>query len=469
MKKSDQLKKEVDDLLDEVEALQNVAAKHDDGKGREFNEQEQARWTEVMAKDTGVLAVKQEELKQAEIREEEKRRVRSVRDSLNATNPVFDSTGAGPAGGIPAIPSNVRHISPTLKAFTGNGNREQAQKDAYDCGLWFKSYLMRNHRPEVAQAARDKVIARRGIEWFNTQNETTPTDGGYLVPPEFERAVIVYREQVGVARKLARVIPMSSDTWTGVKQSSGTTVYYPGEEGAITPSSAALSRYTLTAKKRAILSYVSSELRDDAMVSVMDLLASDMGHQFGLQEDKEFVKGDGTGTYGGVQGVRPAVIAATASVATASSATTWATLALADFLAAMSLLQDKYRGLQLSWLCSGPFKWQAMDRLALAQGGAVAVDVVSGQPRPMFLGYPVEISDRMPTTTATATVAALFGAFGNAVTLGNRSGIEVMLSEHYAFNTDQIAVRATTRYDINCHEEGDTSTAGAIVGLATHS
>lgn len=463
MKKSDQIKKSIDDALIQAEALQNIASKEE----RELTADEQSTWDGLMAKETGQVAVLEGEFKKAQVFEEEQRRVRATRDLITAQSPTFDTTGTGPA--TPAIPSSVRVLPQKLKAFRGNGDLGQAQRDAYDCGLWFMSLMLRGSRPEAAQSAREKLIARRGAEWYATQSESVPADGGYLVPPQFEAAVIVYREQVGVARKLARVVPMISDTWTGIKQSSGTTVYYPGEEGAITPSSLALGRYTLTAKKRAILSYVSSELNADNIVPIMDLLATDMGHQFGLKEDQEFVAGDGTSTYGGVQGVKPAVTAATASVATASSASTWATLTLADFFSCLSLLGDKYRGLPLAWLCSGPFKWQTMDRLALAQGGAVAMDVINGQPQPMFLGYPVMISDRMPTTTAVSTIGALFGAFGNAVVLGDRAGIGVAVSEHYLFNTDQIAVRATARYDINVHEEGTTAAAGAIVGLSTHS
>ena len=468
MKKSDEIKKSMDDLLIRAESIQNVAAKANEGAGRDLTEDEQKSWNDIMAKETGQIAKLEGELKAALLLEEEQARLRSLKATLNTPNPVFDQTGGQQS--TPPVPLNIRLLTPNLKAFQGAGDKIQAQKDAYDTGLWFKSYLLRGSRPEVAQAAREKLIARRGMEWFATQNETTPTDGGYLVPPQFENAVIVYREQVGVARRLARVVPMSSDTWTGMKQTSGTTVYYPGEEGAIPDSDANFSRYTLSAKKRAILTYVSAELRDDALVSVMDLLAQDMGHQFALKEDQEFVAGDGTSTYGGVQGVRPAVIAATASVySPTADEDAWSEVTLATLLAGVSLVADKYRGLPLSWLISAPAKWQIMDRLALAQGGAIMQDIVNGQPQFQFLGYPVVLSDRMPTTEAVSQVFALFGAFGNAVTIGDRSGISIAVSEHYKFNTDQIAVRGTTRYDINVHEAGSTSAAGAIVGVATHS
>ncbi len=108
-------------------------------------------------------------------------------------------------------------------------------------------------------------------------------------------------------------MPVSTDTFSYPKQTSGTTVYYPGEEGSITASDLDFGRVNLTMKKRAIYSLVSNELKDDAMVSIVDLLAQDMGYQFALKEDSEGIIGDGTSTYGGVQGIRPALIAATAS------------------------------------------------------------------------------------------------------------------------------------------------------------
>ena len=64
-------------------------------------------------------------------------------------------------------------------------------------------------------------------------------------------------------------------------------------------------------------------------------------------------------------------------------------------------------------------------------------------------------------------MAALFGAFGDCAILGERTGIRIATSEHVAFTTDQIAVRGTVRYDIKVHEQGNTSTAGALASLKT--
>lgn len=460
MKKSDEIRKAIADATDRAEALVNLA-KDKDGKERELNADEQKTWSAIMAKDTGELATLEGQLQTALAHEAEVDRLRAARTTNSTPTPVYNQNGT-PAGADGAsLPNSVRVINPTLKAFAWAKDKDTNLRNAYDCGLWLKATIRRD------QASIDALAARRG-DWMATFNENNPQDGGYLVVPEFERSIITYREQVGVSRRLARVIQMGSDTYTFQKQSGGTTVYYPGEEGSITASDFDVSRVSLVAKKRAILSYISNELNADAMISIVDLLTSDMGHQFALQEDKEVILGDGTSTYGGVFGLKPAITAATAGVSQAATGNDlWSELTYADIAACMSKISDKYRNMPLAFVCSAPFKWQVFDRLALAQGGSLTINMIDGVPQAMFDGYPVIVTDRMPTTTAAATICAMFGSFENCLILGERAGIRIATSEHVGFTTDQIAVRATTRYDVKVHEQGDTSTAGALAALKT--
>ena len=451
MKKSDVLKAKIAELSDKAEALVNIAEK----EGRELTAEEQTEWSGIMDKDKGELAKAEADLKSALAHEAEVARLRAAREVINIAPPVYANAQQKAA----VTADNYRVVTPNLKCFKG----ADSARDAYDCGLWIKA-----SRGDLA--AREKVASRRGETWLATLNETTPTSGGYLVPAPLQNALIVYREQVGVARRLCKVIPMSSDNLTFVKQTSGASVYYPGEEGQITASSQAFGSVTLQAKKRACLGYISSELMDDAIVSAMDIMVSDMGHQLALQEDKEFILGDGTSTYGGVVGVKTALTAATASlVSAATNNDTWPEITYADLAKAMAGVADTYRGLPMAWLCSAAFKWQVFDRLTLAQGGALEQSMINGVPGAGFAGYPIVVSDRMPTTTAAATLCAIFGAFGNAVAIGDRNEVRFATSEHLKFDYDQTAVRATVRYDLVVHQEGDTSTAGAIIGFKTAS
>ncbi|WP_442481886.1 phage major capsid family protein [Aeoliella sp. SH292] len=143
-----------------------------------------------------------------------------------------------------------------------------------------------------------------------------------------------------------------------------------------------------TVAKRGIFAYISNELQADAVVPVTDMLAAEMGHAFALQEDREFILGDGTSTYGREVGLNNAIGSAGVFTNTTDDHDAWAELTLSDFYGTMSLIPDKFRvDGQLAWLCSAAFKWQVMDRLTAAVNGAGTTVVVDGQPRAMFLGY----------------------------------------------------------------------------------
>ena len=51
--------------------------------------------------------------------------------------------------------------------------------------------------------------------------------------------------------------------------------------------------------------------------------------------------------------------------------------------------------------------------------------------------------------------------------MGDRLAVNFATSADFAFDEDVLTLRATTRYDVQVHEPGDASNAGAYVGLAT--
>jgi len=77
------------------------------------------------------------------------------------------------------------------------------------------------------------------------------------------------------------------------------------------------------------------------------------------------------------------------------------------------------------------------------------------------------LADVLPKTQANSQLCAYFGALELGTTMGDRRPTEIAVSEDRYFESDQIGVRGTTRFDINCHDVGDSSAAGAIVALKT--
>lgn len=145
-----------------------------------------------------------------------------------------------------------------LARYGGFSSEEQAK----DFGLWALATIA--GRPEAKQA-----LAGRGKGLAESVNST----GGALVPEEFSRVLIDLLQKYGVFRRNARVIPMSTDRLILPKINSDVTVYSPGESGTITESNPTFSNVQLVANKLCSLTAISSELEEDAAVSVGVILA----------------------------------------------------------------------------------------------------------------------------------------------------------------------------------------------------
>lgn len=123
------------------------------------------------------------------------------------------------------------------------------------------------------------------------------------------------------------------------------------------------------------------------------------------------------------------------------------------------------------WYCSPNFHDGTMRKLAYAAGGTDGTQVVNGIPQLTFKGYPVELTEVMPSTDSNSQVACLFGNLQKAAMFGDRRGTTITFSEHAVVNSqsvfeqDEIAVRGTERFDINVHDVGTSTVAGPIVGL----
>jgi len=365
--------------------------------------------------------------------------------------------------GKPVIHTAYRHAP--LKAFKG----ENASKNAYDAGRWLQATLL-GHGPSVQYCADHNLPIRSAMDIQNAHSEGVNTKGGFLVPDEMDRTIIDLREEYGVARQECRISPMASDTKTQSRRTGGLTAYFIGEGNIITESDKSWDQIKLVAKKLAALTRMSSELNEDAVISLGDDFAREMAYAFAEKEDDCLFNGDGTSTYGGIYGVRPKIIDGThtAGAVDVSTAThnLFSEIDAADLLGMMAVL-PRYAERNAKFYCSKLAYTQVFQRLTSALGGNTISDVEAGTGL-NYLGHPVVISQSMPGGAATDynnLAMILFGDMSMAATMGTRRGTTVAISEHHFFDTDEIAVRGTERFDINVHDLGDTSTAGPIVAL----
>ncbi len=384
------------------------------------------------------------------------------------------------------IPAECKVYS-ELKAFTAKsvpGSTFAADERAFRFGMWALSCLGKEWATKWCD---EQGIGRQERKFSDDlmqklHSEGTNSAGGYLVPPEFGQDLIILREKYGVARRIANVVPMQSDTRTDPRLQSSLTSYFVAEGAAGTESTTSWDQVRLTVKDLMVLTRVTAQVNADSIINWSDRLATECAYQFALKEDQCMFVGDATSTYGGITGVTTqltnkwtAATAGTINGITKASSTTLASLALADFESALGSLPVYAQARNPVWVTHSFTYYSTMLRLALAAGGVTSMEVNTGNraPRPVFLGYPVEFSQVMPSATAATTIFALLGDFSLGVSFGDRQQSMISFSEHASvgsqsvFERNEIAVRAVERFDINVHDVGDGTTPGPIVAVAT--
>jgi HK97 family phage major capsid protein len=336
----------------------------------------------------------------------------------------------------------------TVKHFKG----PNAEADAYTSGRFLMAAIG-NHEPSKMW------LKDHGIQMAHSSDDNSK--GGYLVPEVLENAMIDLKEEYGQFRQYARNWPMSSDVSLIPRRVSGFTTYFVGQNDTITPSDTVMDQVRLEAKKLAAMTQFSSELNEDAIISVADFYAREFAYALAVKEDQCGFLGDGTSTYGGIVGLDTALAAG--SLATATGITTAATLTITHFEACVAKL-PRFPGIQPAWYMHNSIYHTTAGRLQFAAGGN-AVSDLAGMSQLQFMGYPVRLINAMPSAAATNVKVAFFGDLAMAATMGTRRGVTLRADESIYFAQDALALRVTERFDINIHERGTASAAGPIVAL----
>lgn len=354
------------------------------------------------------------------------------RNSLQAVQDKLDAAKAAKA-----VPQASSIVEPAQIEDSKEDNKEviparvknqrskhfASSEDAFKSGMWLAA-LGGNRR------AKDFVAA---------QNIGTPADGGNLVPDPLSDALINLMEQRGAARQACQRVVMSADTWTVPKVTAHATVYYPAEAAAITESDLAFSQVQLTAKKLAALVKMSTEVTEDSIVDIMNVVVESIAYSIALEEDKNLFNGV-------AGGVNTSGIAGNASVDDTNVASAGA-LALSDLTACASGIGNPIIGAQNAWWMSPVIFNSVVRDLVNAAGGNTIADLEGGQ-RPLLLGYPVNFVSALPSAPASGELVAVFGDLRLGAYFGDRRALNFKtLSELYMEN-DQLGVVATERIDI---------------------
>lgn len=293
------------------------------------------------------------------------------------------------------------------------------------------------------------AYARRGksaldSRFLNALQVGTNSEGGYIVPQEFETKLTAALQDINEVRQWCNVITTASQHNIPTEASLGSAAW-TAEEAAYTDSDAAFGQVVLGAHKAATICKVSEELLMDAFFSVENYLAANFGKRFGILEEAAFIAGDGSGKPTGI--VPGSSLGKTAAGAAAITAD--------ELIDLYHSLDRPYRK-NAVWLMADSTaklirKLKDGDSQYLWQPGLQA-----GQPD-VLLGRPVVVSNSVPAAT-TGLKSVVFGDL-SYYTIADRSGVAVQrLNELYAAN-GQVGFRAFKR------TEGKVTLSSAIKHL----
>ena len=449
MKTVTQLKQDYSALLAETEAILDAA----DTADRVMTPEESAKYDAAIARLTAMKADIEKRMKlEAVAQPNFGGQGPTVREQPSNTldeteiEATVRTTDAGPRVEIPRAYGKLIAFAKTVKG----------QMQAYRSGMWLRATL-------YGDSNAQDWCRKNGVGPRAALSGGVNTSGGALVPDELERAIIDLREEYGLFRRVCRVTPMSTDTKNRPRRKGGLNAFFVGEnsDGSANESDASWDNVALVAKKLMVLTRMSSEVSEDAILDLADEMAQEIAYAFAVKEDTVGFTGTGAATDGGIVGVLVKALQASftkAKVTAASGHDTLAEIDADDLLKLMAAL-PRYAKKGSAWYCSPTAQELVFNAIKIAGGGNTRDTLAEGD-RPMFLGYPIEVTDVMADDAGATYNGLVMVGFGNlrmAATLGDRRGIRVALSSERYWSEDQIGIKGTERFDINVHDLGSTT------------
>ena len=264
----------------------------------------------------------------------------------------------------------------------------------------------------------------------------TDSEGGYLIPDEFERNLLSGLEENNIFRTLANIIQTTSgDRKIPIVASHGSAAWVD-EEGAYSESDDAFAQITLGAYKLGTMMKVSDELLNDSVLDLENDLSGEFARRIGNAEEDAFINGDGVGKPTGILAAKGgADIGVTTSSGTAFTAD--------DLINLYHSLLTPYRK-KAVWLMNDSTV-QFIRKLKDSNGQYLwQPSLVAGTPN-TILGCPVMVSRYMPEIGA-GNKAVAFGDF-SYFWIADRQGRSFMrLNELFAAH-GQVGFRGSQRVD----------------------
>ena len=278
--------------------------------------------------------------------------------------------------------------------------------------------------------------SKNAFEVHNALQVGTDSEGGYLVPDEFERTLIEALEEENIFRQLATIITTSSgDRKIPVVATKGSASWVD-EEGAIPEADDAFGQVSIGAYKLATIIKVSEELINDSVFNLEQYIAKEFGRRIGVKEEESFFVGDGTGKPTGI-------FNATGGAGVGNTTASATAITIDEIMDLFYSLKSPYR--KNAVFVTNDATVKSIRKLKDGNGQYLwQPSVTAGQPD-TILNRPLKTSAYVPAIAAAAKTIA-FGDFSYYWVADRQGRAFQRLNELYAA-TGQVGFKATQRVD----------------------
>ncbi len=282
-------------------------------------------------------------------------------------------------------------------------------------------------------AMRNKSLS---VEITNALQIGSDSEGGYLVPDEFERTLVEGLEEENIFRTLAKVITTASgDRKIPVVATKGTASWID-EEGAVPESDDSFGQVSISAYKLGTMLKVSEELLNDSIFNLEAYIAKEFARRIGAKEEEAFFIGDGNGKpigiFNATGGAQDGITAASATAITVD-----------EIMDLFYSLKSPYRKSATFILNDATVK--AIRKLKDGNGNYIWQPSITAGTPDTILNRPVKTSAYVPNIAAGAKTIA-FGDFSYYWVADRQGRSFKRLNELYA-TTGQVGFMATQRVD----------------------
>lgn len=282
----------------------------------------------------------------------------------------------------------------------------------------------------------------------------TLTTSDVPMPVNYASQIVQLVLRYGQFRNYATVFPLPGLTLNKPKLTTSPAFGFINAAAAVSEKSPQFANVTFTSKKAGGLVRFPTEIEEDSIVSLGEWLGDYIAREFSKWEDTVGFLADGSGTYLSLKGVGKAADDLTKRVVLTAGNTAPSNITLANLRTLRTVVDAA------TYPSAAYYMHPTMEVLLNSFNGSTngTVFINNGINGATLDGFPVRWINVMPVYGTAATVNAYQVYYGDMKFwhMGTRSAPTIARSAEVYFTTDEIALRALERFDIQLMADSAT-------------